>query len=283
MHIPWWLWAVVVVVLLALLVRGALRWTRRRIRDRFVQFLQERHPEMEVVKVTDDAVLTRTERHGETVINLRTIYSNVLSSDARTPEDELPIFEAFMAAFAEHDRAAQEPLSLEACTDRLMPRLVPKGFYDRFPQGAGAPCTPVESLGLDIVYVLDAADSVRFLTRADLDELALTLEQLHDRSMENLRGTFPTSPVEEALAEPALVAVKNMDSYDATRLLLVPEYLQPGQELAALIPDRDTLVLVRVSPDFDWRKLDKLARTPASGKVLLSRPVKVTHEGFQIM
>jgi hypothetical protein len=73
--------------------------------------------------------------------------------------------------------------------------------------------------------------------------------------------------------------IKSMDSYDAARLLLVPDYLNPGEELAAMIPDRDTLVLIKVPQNGDWSPLVKLAKV-AAGDPLYRRPLRVTSAGI---
>jgi hypothetical protein len=78
-----------------------------------------------------------------------------------------------------------------------------------------------------------------------------------------------------------MAAIKMMDSFDAARLLIVPEQLREGEELIALIPDRDTLTLVAVPKDGDWGPLRKLARVPDSEHLLLDRPVRVRRGGFE--
>jgi hypothetical protein len=175
-----------------------------------------------------------------------------------------------------------EPLSMESHGDRLMPRLAPPDFRAGLPKDADPPHTAVESLGLEILYVLDAEHSVRYLTEADLEQLGLTGDELHECAMGNLRKTLSGEVVRSASEARKLVAIKSLDSYDATRLLLLPEHLKPGEELAAVIPDRDTLTFVAVWPDFDWPEFGELAKIPVSDKTLLTRPVRVTHEGFEL-
>lgn len=186
------------------------------------------------------------------------------------------------SALDEQRQLLAEPLSMASHGDRLMPRLAPPGLRAGLPPDADPPYTPVESLGLEILYVLDAEHSVRYLTKADLNQLGIARDELHNRAMGNLRKTLPAETVRSALEEGALISVKTMDSFDATRLLLVPEHLKPGEELAAVVPDRDTLTFARVWPDFDWAKFGELAKVPTSDSILLKRPVRVTHEGFEL-
>ena len=78
-------------------------------------------------------------------------------------------------------------------------------------------------------------------------------------------------------------AVKAMDSFDAARVLLVPNHLREGEAVAAAIPDRDTLFLAPLPADGDWNGMRKLARTRGgSGYHLLNQPLKITRDGFEI-
>jgi hypothetical protein len=73
------------------------------------------------------------------------------------------------------------------------------------------------------------------------------------------------------------------DTFDATRLLLVPEMLNEGEALAIVIPDRDTLGLLPVPADGNWAPIRKLARTPASPYTLLDKPLRATRDGFEVV
>jgi hypothetical protein len=85
--------------------------------------------------------------------------------------------------------------------------------------------------------------------------------------------------VRRALAENAVNVLEGGDSFDAERLLPVPGVLGEGEELAAAIPDRDTLVLASPPTDGDWSAMGKLARAPA-GDVLWPEPLRVTSTGI---
>src|SRR5947209_1595671 len=97
-------------------------------------------------------------------------------------------------------------------------------------------------------------DTVTYVMGRIADELGLRLKELHDLALENLGKSFDLGVVREVLQEPKLVAIKCLDSYDAARVLLLPRALQPGEAIAALIPDRDTLTLVPILGD-NWAPL----------------------------
>lgn len=278
---PWWAWAIVVVAaIVALLVGNWWQW-RRGVRRRFIAYLEAARPDMQVVRATGGSLLTRREDGTEGVMYLHRIYDGAGHAD--TPEEERRLFEMFVTAITEQERDMLQPLSLEAHGERLRPMLAAPEKRAQLPVGADLPHTPVESLGLEILYVLDGENSVSYLTMANVEELGLTVERLHERCLANLRATFPVRTVRDTMRQNALAMLKVADGYDATRLLLLPEYLEPGEVAMAMIPDRDTLAFGPAPENIDWRRFDPLARAPGGPHVLLRKPVRVTREGFQVM
>ena len=106
---------------------------------------------------------------------------------------------------------------------------------------------------------------------------------LHALALENLGRTFGPEPVRKTLSENSITMIKCLDSYDAARLLLLPGYLQPGEALAALVPDRDTLTILPLPGGGNWAPLAELAKSAASDHLLLDRPLRVTCDGFGVM
>jgi hypothetical protein len=163
--------------------------------------------------------------------------------------------------------------------DRLMPRLSRSEALHQAPAAGPLPCRRSGLPGLVIAYVLRTDNGATYLTTKQLEDLELDVEALHVRAMENLRRSFAGTRVRRALERGSVQLVNTADSFDATRILLLPEHLAAGEELLAVIPDRETLAFTRVyGADLEW--LRKLARRPASSHALLDRPVRVTREGF---
>lgn len=213
-----------------------------------------------------------------------TLYlGNLFAGLAQGPRDEA----AQKAAIREFvENALSTPgeglgvLDLARDGDRLMPRLFPAESL-RSSQDAGPlPHRDSGLPGLVVAYVLDGDKSVMYLTAKHLEELKLDVAALHERAMANLRRTFPGAVVRHAVEKATLQMIKAGDSFDATRLLLVPEHLEPGETLVALIPDRETLAFTPAT-DKDLDGLRKLAKTPASPYTLLDRPVRVSRGGFE--
>jgi uncharacterized protein YtpQ (UPF0354 family) len=131
---------------------------------------------------------------------------------------------------------------------------------------------------LAVVYVIDSPASATFVNAGHLEELGLDAEALHARALANLRKRSPD--LRAAIDQRALAVLKLQDSFDAARLLLLPDTLRDGEEVAAAIPDRDTLAVSPVPKDGDWSRLEKLARTPA-GPPLYPHTLRVSRSGIR--
>ena len=130
------------------------------------------------------------------------------------------------------------------------------------------------------MFVLDREAAVAYLTGDLLAELKLTPDQALEVGRANLARTFGRDVVRSAVGSRNINVIKSCDSFDAARLLLVPGYLDAGESLVALIPDRDTLVLTAAPADGDWAGLRKLARA-AAGDPLWAEPLIVTSDGHR--
>lgn len=173
-------------------------------------------------------------------------------------------------------------LDLARDGDRLMPRLFPTNSLQQSAEAGELPHRESGLPGLVVAYVLDGEKAVMYLTTKHLEELALDLDALHARAMQNLRRSFPGALVRHAVEKGSLQVMKAGDSFDATRILLLGEHLEADEALLAVIPDRETLAFTGAAePNLDG--LRKLARTPASPYTLLDRPVRLTRAGFEVV
>jgi len=271
---PWWAWATVALAGLVLLLYHARAAFRRGARRDFLALLRERHPGIEVLGESEEAVRLRLDT-GEGTLYLDKLYAIVAAAPREGRRDAML---EFMSALLSRRADAAGPLNLEAHGHRLMPRLLPEAALAQM--GAATPHTPSGIPGLATLYVLDSEKSVMYLTAEHLKELGLSLPALHERALANLRGTFGRSAVRRTVEEGSVNVVRLGDAFDATRVLLVPGCLGQGEALAAVIPDRDTLLLAPVPGDGDWSGLRKLARSPGMPQVVLDRPLRVTRDGF---
>lgn len=285
--LPWWIWVVVGLIALYRLGLMAMSKGFRLItRWEFTQFVRDFGPGVEVLGVGERRLRVRSGEAGPVALDLGPLYKDVVVLAPHTVEAKRRVYWKHLKRL--HEAAAGQPLlSPGRYATCIRPRLVAPGLLAGVPDGAGMPQTPLGATGLSVVYVLDLNGldgrwGVVPLTAEDARELGLDDAELHTLSLENLRKNFPADVVRKAVEEGTGAALKMGDSYDAARLLLVPEHLSDGEEVAALIPDHDTLVLAPVPADGDWGRLREGARmTLGHGSLLLDRPLRVSREAVE--
>lgn len=283
--LPWYGWLCVGVSGVALLLIAASRNFRGRVQRELVQFLSEEYPDFQVTGYRGKALLLRTPNGAEGTWNLDKIIKEIalLPNREDTIEKRREIFRHFANALLPQFLESDSPMVFSQVRDRILPRLVQPEWLASTPADADVPSVPIEGLDLLAVYVLDSPDAVRYLTGKDMTDLGLDLDELHELALENLRDRFPEDVIDRVLRGNNLVTVKCMDSYDATRLLVVPERLEGEDQLIALIPDRDTLTLLSTPTDEHWESVRELARVPSGDHALLNRPILVTRFGFRVL
>lgn len=256
-------------------------WLRRKETDaavEFVEYLRKHRPDLKVASVTPDTITIGGRGSGDLSVNADRIRETVAQGKgSRRHRDKT--FAQF-AAVIDECSAASRPLSLAKDRSRLRPRLVSKSFY----QAASLKNPPImrllEPLGLPLLYALDSPNSVAFLYPNGLAELGIDEGSVFEIAMENLRSPSFQEIVRSVVTERKAVRVCTMDSYDAARMLLIPEILETREAVAACIPDRDSLF---ICPEpADWSSLLEIARTPASDRLILDRPVRITRMGFEL-
>lgn len=260
----------------------SLKSYRRSVRKNLIRYLRENHPEIEIVSEHSNHLMIRSGKDVTGRMNLHNLYLQIASTKARTPDQERAIFKTFIGGLLENLERSSRPMSLESDGDFLLPRLVDGPTLAMLQGGATVVHQPLAGTGLFVVYVRDSKDAVSYLHETALAELGLDISALHERALANLRKKSSADFARQVLGGHTLAVLKLGDTFDAARLLLVPEQLRDGEMLAAVIPDRDTLGLVPPPADGNWTGLAKLSRA-AAGPRLLPRPLKVTRHGFELM
>lgn len=277
--LPWWLWPVLVVVVGVLAMAAAARAWRASFRRQFVEYLRREAPDVEIVKEGGREIEIRT--HGEAgTLRLARLFAEGARLEADDGSGREALFRQFLNMMREGGAAG--PLDPERDRPRVLPRIVRDTFLARLRAELKDRVMPAVSLGvpgLSVVFVLDGESSVAYLTEELLAELGLTSDEALRLAKENLSRSFDAEVVRRALAGGSVNVIKSGDTFDAARLLLVPECMRESEEIVALIPDRDTLVLTDVPADRDWSSLSRLART-AAGETLWSEPLLVGRAGI---
>ncbi len=282
--LPWWSWVIVLFVAIFLVMRSALKGFRRRTRQEFIGIFKEIDPTTEILEESERQLVYRASGIDRGTVYLRKLYGAIAGLNPSTPDARREIYRHFIKSGQGHPALADQELTLEKYGDRIMPRLVPPSFFREVPEEAKMPATPFGQTGLSVVYVIDSDESVLFLTSQHTDDLALDSAALHELALRNLEKTFPAGAVRSVVEENTANSFKLMDSYDATRILLVPKHLRAGEWIAAAIPDRDSIFLASLPQNGDWSGMRKLARTTGgTGYRLLDRPLKVGHEGVEVI
>ena len=269
--LTWWAWtgcgAAALLAIVALLFAARTSW-RTGIRQELVEHLRRTAPELVITAIHPDrlelAVPGAAADAGATFYLAR-LYQRIAElPGGDTPElraGRAAVYDTIVATIRDGATGLE---SLDADVERanVMPRLLTDGALAGMRAQVGAagkalPSLPSGVAGLSIVFVLDREASVAYLTSDLLAELKLTPESALDVGRANLARTFSRDVVRSAVRSRNINVVKSCDSFDAARLLLVPGYLDAGESLVALIPDRDTLVL-----------------TAATGRRRLGRPAQ---------
>jgi hypothetical protein len=170
--------------------------------------------------------------------------------------------------------------------ERIKLHLVTAEFYKQAAPPSGAPHTAVPGLpDLLAVYVLDLPGGPRYVSENDRGLLGIDVAEMHRLALEHLRRDFPRQIVSDVAAGGNPSAIQFQDTFNAARLLLIPELLDGDQELIALIPHRDMLLVLPPSMRNDPDKLKQAAETLecADHPPLLDRPVRVTRRGFEMI
>jgi len=277
----WWMWLILIPVGFFVVMGLALASFRRRVRLQFVDFLREVYPQFEVVGQSMLKLDVKTPEGATGEMYLRGLYAAIAEAKAGVePLARRPVFEHFASSILSDFEEQTRELELGRDGDRVMPRLVTGEFIAALPRDHELPRRPVTDTGLFVVYVLDHPQRVTYLTRKHADELGLADAALHERALVNLRKTGSgEKSTRQAVEERSLVVVKALDTYDAVRVLLVPEHLRDGEGLVAGVPDRDTLVLVALPRD----KAKELPMTPDNtDHLLLGKPLWVTKDGVEL-
>ena len=269
------------VALLAALGLWAWSWTsyRKWVREEFLKFVRARHPEIGVGEVTSSTVALRSPAGHEGVLSFHRLYGELARIPAADSAAREAAFATVVGAVIESDAA----LAVDPARDRsrLRPRLMRTA--DTAPP-AGKPGSRIAHgsfgvEGLSAVLVLDSEHSVAYVSEQMLADLGFAFDEALALAKENLRPTMTHEMVRPVLADGRISIVKTMDTFDAARLLLVPGLLGPGEQVVALVPDRDTLGLTLPPRDGDWSALRKLAQA-AGGDPLWPEPVIVSMNGF---
>lgn len=149
-------------------------------------------------------------------------------------------------------RASEGTPDQSATFEEVKARVMPMVLAEKSTDQEGAMVSQPLLPGLRVVYALDNDRTIAYIPQAVFDGWKVTLEELHERAIDNLVERSREIGGQAAQDEDGtvnLVILQTLDGYDASRLLLpsLHERLRRflGSPFAAGIPNRDILLCFR--------------------------------------
>ena len=254
-----------------------LQRSHARLRAALMEVITKTQPGVRIIDKGDQlSFFLKDEPMGE--LQLVNFYREAIAAGSAGEKDIINTYANIVI-----ESVSPTPLTLEKDQDRILPRLVPGSFFNESKQhGIQSLHEPFFKTGLLVAFVVDSKTSVRYLTEDSLKELGATKEKIREIALQNLRKLVTKDSVQKMLEKNAMAVFKAGDGHDATRLLLIPECLDPGQVVAVAIPDSDTLVLINTTDLFDWNGFRKVAHM-VSSRPLFDKPLRVTRDTVEVI
>jgi len=251
------------------------------IRREFTVYIKEKIPDLNIISNNESSLTVKCSGGEETTLQLQKLYKQVSELETQDIQDRRKVYGEFFQIIQELSKPL--PSQIDKISPLFYPRLITADYLEILNRNCSSDDLlinqPLKGTGLHIVYVIDSERFIRYVKASQIRKLSLTQTRIHDISLSNLRKHFDRKVVPDTLEKKSLSMIKTMDGYDAARLILVPEYLNEEETIAALIPDCDTLILTMPPDDNDWSQLRELSKA-ADGEVLLDRPILVSRKGF---
>jgi len=179
---------------------------------------------------------------------------NLYRSTRLKPEDmkhnvERWAVELLRAAEGSPDQGAD----FETLSGRILPMILSQQQID--PHSPSTISQPLVA-DLHIAYAIDSDRTIAYIPKAQFESWNITLEDLHNKALENLVARSESIAAHAAPDDQgrvSLILFQTMDGFDASRVLLptlhdrLREYL--GSPFAAGIPNRDILLCFRNEPE----------------------------------
>ena len=216
--------------------------SREQFVEQVIELIRKRFPLVKIARSNEPFSL----RLNGKVVALENLYRSVMQKvDATTHIVERWAVEWLRAAEGTPDRNA----SYDELADRIMPVLVTSDYFDSA-KGAAVGQQVVE--GLHVAYVIDGDRTIAHIHEAQFKKWNMSLEDLHEKAIENLVNKSQTLAADAAQDEEGnvnLILFQLGDGYDSSRLLLptLHERLRGhlGTPFLAAIPNRDILICIR--------------------------------------
>lgn len=267
------------------------------VADEFLAFLQREWPQLNARDCDGDSLALTLPDGAEGKLFLHKLHAAI----ARLRRNNSKWRQLVYADFAQQMLASEKQIpDLNALGEdeiakiifpRVMPRDTLTTWTNQLRAQAGsesepeAPHRDLPGTNFMIAYVLDFDDRVAYFMGHQSQMFNLDEPSLFERAMNNSRELFTRehgrAALEQISQKKAAVCVECPDNHASARLLLLPEYLEEGEEFAAVILENGAFLVSQIPPQNNWNPLREVARQGGSPHV--HQPFLVTKSGIKAM
>lgn len=260
------------------------------VADEFVEFLRQEWSHLKIGTHDADAVEIAMPDGADGTLFLHKLHVLIRGMRRNNPRMRKVIYGAFAQQMlsAENQIPLLESLDAATVAKKIFPRVTRSDVFAALGDNleeAAPPSRTLADTDFKIVYVLDFDDRVAYVMGAQAEVLKMDEEQLYQQSLANARLLFSHAECRSQLGEFGPKKVANLieckDGHAGARLLVLSEYLDDGEEVAAVILENSAFLLALVPPDNNFNPLRAIAKKGGSPHV--QQPFLVTRDGIKAM
>lgn len=260
------------------------------VADEFVEFLRQEWRDLKIGAHDADYVEVSLSDGAEGKLYLHKLQGAIAGLRRNNSQTRRKIYEGFAQQMLSPDKQIPDLESVDSATmaAKIFPRIARRDIFEALGddiEEAAPPSRPFADTNFLIVYVLDFDDRVAYIMQAQAETLNMSEEQLYQQGLGNARNIFPREKCRELMAQfsPKKVAnfVECPDGHAGARLLVLPEYLEENEEIAAVILENSAFLMAQVPPDNNWNPLREIAKQ--GGAPFVQQPFLVTLQGIKAM
>jgi hypothetical protein len=264
--------------------------SEQEVADEFVEFLRHEWGDLKIGAHDAGHVEVSLSDGADGKLYLHKLHGTVAGLRRNNPKTRRTIYRGFAQQMLAPDKQIPdlESLDSETMAAKIFPRIVRRDIFNALGdelEDAAPPSRPFADTNFLVVYVLDFDDRVAYVMKAQAETLNMNEEQLYEQGLINARALFPHEKCRELMAQfdPKKVAhfLECPDGHAGARLLVLPEYLEENEEVAALILENSAFLLALTPPNNNWNPLREIAKQ--GGAPFVQQPFLVTRQGIKAM
>lgn len=234
--------------------------TAAQVVEEFIAVYREKLPDETLGELAPESLEWKKSDGSSHRIMLHKVFDSVARLPKNTLKTRREIYEHFIeSAFS--GEAMPEKFSDEYRA-RVLPAIRMRGYLEYVRKQIPGE-VPHRALSKDLVatYVIDFPDRTAHILAPQAEDLGLDEAGLWELAMTNLRPKLSREKFREMFEErnQHIAAATCPDGHAAARLLLARDFLEEGEEIAAVVPDGGMLILPPVPPDNNWNPIRQMA------------------------